>query len=183
MFPTKGGRATGGTPGLTHVGTLLFLSAHTKALLDFPTLKQTVPCISHHAVFDPRVLAALQRRAEAVHGVPLWQAFLRCVPADDFVNEGGASEYTAYLEMARRTAPATLRFRELRFRDARWAEWERAGDAAMAADGRGDEALALLRVPSNPDAASVANVETQRQTLAAEFSRAFRVTPAQSLAG
>ena len=126
------------------MGTLLFLSAHTKALLDFPTLKQTVPCISHHAVFDPRVLAALQRRAEAVHGVPLWQAFLRCVPADNFVNEGGASEYTAYLEMARRTAPATLRFRELRFRDARWAEWERAGDAAMAVDGRGAEALAFV---------------------------------------
>ncbi|SDM33508.1 hypothetical protein SAMN04489726_1091 [Allokutzneria albata] len=66
--------------------------------------------MQHHMVFDRVVLTDLVRRAEAAHGAPFWQAFLRTREPSKWT---GASEYVLYRHFACRFFPERVAMRHL----------------------------------------------------------------------
>ena len=68
--------------------------------------------ITHCMLFDRRILEQLHTQVEAIHGVPLWQAFLSQVDPLHR-RQGGASEYDLYFHYALQFAPQLVRLRSL----------------------------------------------------------------------
>lgn len=88
-------------------------SAHRQRLL--PDLQCQTPGLSgitHCMLFDRRILERLHAHVEAIHGVPLWQAFLAQVDPLHR-RQGGASEYDLYFHYALQFAPQLVRLRSL----------------------------------------------------------------------
>lgn len=88
-------------------------SAHRQRLL--PDLVSQAPGLSgitHCMLFDRRILEQLHTQVEAIHGVPLWQAFLAQVDPLHR-RQGGASEYDLYFHYALQCAPERVRLRSL----------------------------------------------------------------------
>ena len=68
--------------------------------------------ITHCMLFNRQILEQLHAEVEALHGVPLWQAFLAQVDPLHR-RQGGASEYDLYFNYALQRAPRQVRLRSL----------------------------------------------------------------------
>jgi hypothetical protein len=66
--------------------------------------------MQHHMVFDRAILDDLVQRAQDAHGMPFWQAFLRCADPRKWT---GASEYVLYRHFAARFFPERVRHRHV----------------------------------------------------------------------
>ena len=86
---------------------------HMKKL--YPTLKKmhTKSGISHHMMFNKKILEKLINDVESFHKIPFWKAFLNKVEFDKTDNYSRASEYEIYFNFVLKYFPKKYKIREL----------------------------------------------------------------------